>query len=185
MSPFRLILYVVTVLSGSALPAQIEYNPYGGLLTGTERLTFVSPVDAVEVYESSDWVGGVDLLFGSGQWAPLAGVLYRAGSYDGPAGDGLAYHRLYVPLGVAYRLLTPDFDINLVPHVAIAPGLVLGDDTNLSTDPDLHWNGRAGVRLYLDFVSLGVDYLRAFTTHFPDGSGEKPGRLVLSLGLRW
>ena len=182
---YRIALFLFCLLFGPALSAQIEYNPYAGILTGKERLRFTGPTDDVTVYESSDWVVGADLLFGSGQLAPLAGVFYRSGSYTAPGGEGLAYHRLHLPLGVAYRLLAPDFDINLVPSLAVAPGVVLGDDTNLSNDPDIDWSGRAGAVLYLDFVTVGVDYLRSFTTHFADADGEKRGRWLLTLGIRW
>lgn len=183
---FRIFFFLLLVGCAPRLTAQVEFNPYGGILTGRESLRFVGPTDAVTEYGGRDWIVGTDLLFGAGQLAPLAGLLYRSGSLDGPGGESFAYDRLYLPIGVGYKLLSPDFDINLVPTLAVAPGLVVNDGTSFADDRSLTWNGRAGARLFLDFVSLGVDYLHDFSApRFPEAEGERRGRWLLSVGLRW
>ncbi len=125
------------------------------------------------------------MLVGAGQLAPLAGLVYRPNSYESGAGEVFNYGQISLPLGLAYRILTADLDINLVLHAAVVPGFAFGDDTvaGNTIDHGLDWRGRGGVTLYLGTLTLGGQYLHGFAE---DGlPGGRSGTFVLTLGGRF
>lgn len=175
-----LLLLSLPLLSPAAF-SQVEYHVQTGLFTGTNEVALLSVDDAVDVYTGTRYVVGVETLFGSGQVAPLAGLLFQPGRYRSPTAEDFAFHRLYAPLGVAYRLLSPQFDLNFVPSVAAVPAISFGDGAE---GEGLSWNGRVGAALLLDWFTLGAYYWRSFG----DGFGSKEhsgGRALLTAGVRF
>ncbi len=165
--------------------AQLELNPYFGLATGDQAVTLPSANDAPVSYAGDRFLLGVDVLVGAGQLAPLAGLVYRPNSYENEAGDVFNYGHISLPLGLAYRMLAADFDVNLVLHAAIVPGLAFGDDAvaGSAIDHGLDWRGRGGVTLYLGTLTLGGQYRYAFgQDRLPQG---RSGTFVLTLGGRF
>ena len=169
-------------LVAAAGRAQIEYNPYVGLFAGENRIELLGPTDGLDVYEGPQYAVGADFLFGAGQLAPSAGVLFRPGRYESTTAESFTRHRLQLPLGLAYRVIAPDWDINLVPSLTVVPGLILGD--GVGSERTLNWSARAGIRLYLDWVSLGVHYFRGLGDPLPRGEHEE-GRMLYTVGLRF
>ncbi|MBB4079304.1 hypothetical protein GGR28_001924 [Lewinella aquimaris] len=137
--------------------AQIEVNPYIGLATGSQEVQLPGPTDIFETYTGDHLLAGVDLLFGAGQLAPLAGIAYRPNTYENQAGRAYSDHRLSLPLGAAYRILAADFDLNLVFHAAVVPGMFWGDDP-AGDDRGVDWAARGGLTLYLGTVTVGGQY---------------------------
>ena len=166
--------------------AQVELNPYVGLITGDRTVDLVQPTDGVFTYEGNRWQLGVDALFGAGQWAPLAGLSYRMSGYESGQAASFDYGRLRLPLGVAYRVLAADFDINLVLSAAVAPGLALGDDrteTVILVDNKVDWRGRSAATFYLGTVTLGLQYGQTLF-----GSADALGQtndFIVALGARF
>ena len=182
-----LLTCLVAALALATCSAQVELNPYVGLITGDRRVELIQPTDDVFVYEGNRLQLGVDALFGAGQLAPLAGLSYRMSSYESEqAAASFDYGRLRLPLGLAYRVLAADFDINLVFSAAIAPGLALGDDrteTVLLVDNRVDWRGRGAATFYLGTVTLGLQYGR---TLFGSADALGPtGDFVVTLGARF
>ena len=177
------LLLLLSLLAASAIGrAQIEFNPYVGLFSGGNRIELVGPTDGVDVYDGPQYAVGADFLFGAGQLAPSAGVLFRPGRYESPTAESFTRHRLHLPLGLAYRVIAPDWDINLVPSLAVVPGLILGD--GVGEERAVDWSARAGIRLYLDWASLGVHYFRGLGDPLPRGEHEE-GRMLYTIGLRF
>ena len=182
MRPSSVLLLLSLLATAATGRAQIEYNPYVGLFSGDNRIELVGPTDGVDVFEGQRYAVGADFLFGAGQLAPSAGILFRPGRYESTTAESFTRHRLQLPLGLAYRVIAPDWDINLVPSVAVVPGLILGD--GVGEENGVHWSGRAGVRLYLDWATLGVHYFRGFGDPLPRGEHEE-GRMLYTIGLRF
>ncbi len=179
----RLFILLVYLYAGSAsCLAQIEVNPYLGIFSGGNELRLFNDNDGLDVYEGQQYAIGLDALFGAGHLAPTAGLLFRPGQFESETAESFTLHRLHLPLGLAYRVLAPDFDINLVPSAAIVPGLVFGEGGDL--EHTLDWTARAGVRLYLDWFTLGAYYFKSFTDHYPSGEHEE-GRMLYTLGVRF
>ena len=172
-----LLLFLGTVPAA----AQIEWHPYVGLFTGDRSVERGSGNDATVVFEGQRLALGLETQFGSGQLTPFGGVLYRPGAYRTDGDAGFDFHRLHVPLGLGYRLLSPQFDINVFPSVAVVPGLSFGD---AAEGEGVSWSGRVGAGLYLDWFTLGLYYWRDFGD--PLG-GELPagGRTLLTAGARF
>ena len=173
-------LFLLTVAAAGR--AQVEYNPYVGLFSGDNRIELLGPTDGVDVYEGPRYAFGADFLFGAGQLAPSAGILFRPGRYESTTAASFTRHRLHLPLGLAYRVIAPDWDINLVPSLAVVPGLILGD--GVGEERRLDWGARAGIRLYLDWATVGVHYFRGFGDPLPEGEHEE-GRMLYTIGLRF
>ena len=168
-------------LTAGPVAAQVEWHPYAGLFTGGRSVERVAGNDAVVVYEGQRTAVGLEAQFGAGQLTPFGGLLYRPGAYRTGTDAGFDYHRLHLPLGVGYRLLSPQFDINLFPSVAVVPGLAIGD---AAEGESLSWSGRFGAGLYLDWFTLSAYYWHDFTDAL---GGELPagGRALLTLGARF
>ena len=177
---FILSLLVLLLTAGPAA-AQIEWHPYAALFTGDRSVERGGGADAVVVYEGQRTALGLETQFGGGQLTPLAGVLYRPGSYRTGTDAGFDFHRLHLPLGLGYRLLSPQFDINIFPSVAVVPGLPFGDAVE---GDGLSWSGRFGAGLYLDWFTLSAYYWHDFTDAL-DGEVPGGGRALLTLGARF
>ena len=181
-----LLTYLVAALALATCSAQVELNPYVGLITGDRRVELLQPTDGVFVYEGNRLQVGVDALFGAGQLAPLAGLSYRMSSYESEQAASFDYGRLRLPLGLAYRVLAADFDINLVLSAAVAPGLALGDErteTVLLVENKVDWRGRGTATFYLGAVTLGLQYGQTLF-----GSADALGQtndFVVTLGARF
>ncbi len=182
--PSFILLVVLVGFTAPAL-AQLQVNPYVGLATGNQSVALATPTDGLENYAGDRLLVGVDVLAGAGQWAPLAGLVYRPTTYESDAGEVFNYGHIYLPLGIAYRLLAADFDINVLLHGALAPGISFGDGMASGTciDHGLNWLGRGGVTLYLGTVTLGGQFVHSFGE---DGLiGSRGGTFVLTLGGRF
>ncbi|MGB3801627.1 MAG: hypothetical protein WA952_17555 [Lewinella sp.] len=182
MPLYRSSLCFAFLLLATRLVGQLEVNPYVGLFSGDNQLTLIGPTDGVDVYDAQRFAVGLDVLFGAGQLAPSAGVLFRPGRYESSTAETFSQHRLQVPLGLAYRVIAPDWDINLVPSLAVVPGFTFGDGPE-GNDP-ISWSGRGGVRLYLDWFTVGVHYFRTFTDTFAVGEHQE-GRVLYTVGARF
>lgn len=182
---FRWIPILFLLLALRPAAAQIELNPYLGFSPGDDRLSLPATADnPAESFEGHRYFLGADALFGANQLAPLAGAVYVHQRYSGSGGTDFSYGRIQIPLGLAYRLLAPDFDINLVPSLAVVPGLNLGTSAAPAFQRDLDVSLRAAVRLYLDDWTLGTQYWWNFTDHYPAGA-ETPAGWVLTAGMRF
>lgn len=177
---FILSLLFLFLVAGPAA-AQIEWHPYAGLFTGDRSVRRVTGNDAVVVYEGQRTALGLEAQFGAGQLTPFGGLLYRPGAYRTGSDAGFDFHRLHLPVGLGYRLLSPQFDINLFPSAAVVPGLPFGDATE---GERVGWSGRFGLGLYLDWFTLSAYYWHDFTE--PLG-GELPAgtRTLLTVGARF
>ncbi len=181
-----LLTYLFIVFATATGSAQVELNPYVGLITGDRTIDLVQPTDDIFTYEGDRWQLGIDALFGAGQLAPLVGLSYRMSSYESKQAASFDYGRLRLPLGLAYRVLAADFDINLVLSVAIAPGLALGDDrteTVILFENNIDWRGRAAATFYLGSVTLGLQYGQNVSS--PENSFGPNGDFTLTLGARF
>ncbi|THH40457.1 hypothetical protein [Neolewinella litorea] len=175
----RCLFFIAGLFFLIPISGQVEVNPYVGFVPGKDRLSTTGGD-----LKGSRYLLGIDALLGAGQLAPLGGLFYVQQRYEGGASGDFSYGRVHLPLGVAYRLLAPDFDLNLVPSLALAPGLTLGSDAAPDFMRELDWSLRAGARLYLDTVTVGVHYLLSLTDHYPEGK-EDPAGVVLTLGARF
>ncbi|NJB86509.1 hypothetical protein GGR26_002277 [Lewinella marina] len=178
----RYPLFFLALLSLSPLAAQVEVNPYIGYLLGEDRLT-VGEGGSVREFTGTRYAVGVDALLGARQLAPSGGLLYVHRKFSGDGGTDFSYGSVHLPLGLAYRVLPPDFDLNLVANLAVAPGWVAGGGTAPGFEGNLDWSLRGGVRLYLDYVTLGVHYFGSFTDHYPPDREVVP-QWMLTLGIR-
>lgn len=178
-------LLPLLLLAFGTLSAQVEWHPYAGLVTGDRAVTLTEPDDALTTYTGDRLLVGADLLFGGRSLAPLVGVAYQPNTYVTRDGDrSFAYHHLQLPLGVAYRLLPADLDLNLLLTAAIAPGLRLGDkdtETVLLDDKAIAWMGRGGIVLCIYSATLGVQYRHQLNTGLP----QRSGAWALTAGLRF
>ena len=167
------------------LSAQVEWNPYVGLLTGDREVYNTSALDVVNVYTGDRLLLGADALIGSGQLAPLVGLSYQPNSFEDALRNTFDYHHLQLPLGVAYRLIDPSWDINLLLSAAAAPRLTFGDESvrEVLGDDGVNWLGRGGVTLFIDFVSLGFQYQYKFRDPEP-GHGPRAATAI-TLGARF
>ncbi|WP_116107455.1 hypothetical protein [Lewinella sp. IMCC34191] len=182
MPLYRSLLFGVLWLFAAPAAGQLELNPYVGLFSGENQLTLIGATDGLDIYDAQRYAVGLDVLFGAGQLAPTAGLLYRPGKYESRTAEDFTQHRLHVPLGLAYRVIAPDFDINLVPALAVVPGFRFGDGP--ANDQSISWSGRAGIRVYLDWFTLGVHYFRTFTDSFSTGE-HREGRVLYTVGARF
>ncbi|PPK88541.1 hypothetical protein CLV84_1509 [Neolewinella xylanilytica] len=180
-SRYYLLLLAAWLLNAPAA-AQLEYHPYFGLFSGDAQISLIGDDDGVDVFDGQRYAVGLDVLVGAGQLAPSVGLLFRPGRYESPTAEPFSRHRLQLPLGLAYRVLPPAFDINLVPSVAIIPGLALGD--GVGEDRSVDWSGRIGIRLCIDWFTCGAHYFRTFTDPFPGGEHEA-GRVLYTVGARF
>ncbi|CAH0999308.1 hypothetical protein LEM8419_00606 [Neolewinella maritima] len=145
---------------------QVEINPYLGVLTGDRQIDLVQPADDVFTYTGDRLLLGADVLFGAGNLAPLVGLSYQFSRYETEQAPAFDYGHLRLPLGLAYRLLPADLDLNVVLTVAVAPGLSLGDDRTETVTFDqstIDWAGRGAVTLYLDLFTVGIQCMRGFS----------------------
>ena len=185
MRPYFLSCFIVACAT-AFVSAQVELNPYVGLITGDRSVDLVQPTDDVFTYTGDRWHLGVDALFGAGQLAPLVGLSYRMSSYESEQAASFDSGRLRLPVGVAYRLLAADFDINLVLSAAVAPGLALGDErteTVILFDNDIDWRGRAAATFYLGSITLGLQYGQTLSA--PTHTFGPDNDFTLTLGTRF
>ena len=181
-----LLTSLLAILTAATGCAQIEFNPYVGLITGDRTVDVVQPNDEVFSYKGDRLQLGIDALFGAGQLAPLVGLSYRTNSYDSEQAASINYARLRLPLGLAYRVLAADFDINLVLSAAIAPGLALGDErteTVVLRENSIDWLGRGGATLYLGSITLGLQYGVVLSAN--DHPLGRDNDFALTLGARF
>ena len=180
-----LVFLFVWVVYTAPASAQLEFNPYLGLATGKESIQLTAPNDAVNTYHADRFMLGLDVLIGARKLAPLVGIQYHPSTYESGTAAGFRYDRITLPVGLAYRVLEADFDINIVFHAAVAPGLTWGDGeaAGMEIDQGFNWSARGGATLYLGTVTLGAQFVR----HLPaDGYRRlRAGTFMVTLGARF
>ena len=167
---------VLTLLYSAALSAQVEVNPYAGVLLSVEDLDVPQDGSTFSSYNGKGYALGADVLIGGRQLALLTGVAYYHKQYTRSGSDDIADETFIVPLGLAYRLRRPDTSFNLVASAAGTGGKREGVD-------GISFGVRGGLTAYFDMVSIGVSYYRGF-------GDTQPGRvaantLALTLGGRF
>lgn len=174
-------IYLCCWPSGAA--AQLEIHPYAGYLKAADD-NRIELGDGVYVSHAVNrYLAGVDVHVGSRRLAPLFGLVYGRKKVALSAGD-LHFNRVWLPLGLAYRLRAADTSFNLVAHGAFVPGVTLVSGKDLERgETEVNYRIRGGLLLYFDFITLGADYYYGFT----DGQLEDTasGAFVLRLGGRF
>ena len=181
----RYPLFLTMLLTASTLWGQLEFTPYLGVVLGDRAVLITEPLDELTAYTGDRLLLGADVLFGGGALAPLVGVAFQPNSYVSADGTrDFRYHHLQLPLGLAYRLLPADLDLNLLLTAALGPGLRLGDEstgTVLLDDAGVAWMGRGGILLYIYSATVGVQYRHQLNTGLPQRSGQ----WAVTAGLRF
>ena len=163
-----------------SLSAQVQINPYLFQWRSHTDLVINMPGD-----EAERSIGvGAELLLGAKQLSPLLGLAYQQRKYNLAESGSFSLDELQLQLGLAYRLRAASTSFNLVPHLAVCPSFSLGSsqDSNLpepvveALDNDLNWRLKAGLTLYLDFISLHYNWL-------PELANDPDGQTYRQLGL--
>lgn len=182
---YPICLLPLCLLFSASLDAQLEIYPYVGIMNEANAFVDQSPSDAATVYGNDrKYAAGADVLFGSRQLAPLAGILWMHRRYSaGP--DSFADNRLMFPLGLAYRLRHPSTSLNVVITAAGVPAFSLSDDDTPISEArkGIGWGGRGGIVLTFDFITAGFYYYRNFGDTPIDESQR--GSLIFTLGGRF
>ncbi|MEL6141352.1 MAG: hypothetical protein AAFU67_07020 [Bacteroidota bacterium] len=180
MKSAKKVLLFLLLTCSNYLIAQLEVDLQVARLQGaTDLLVIDLPLEP----SSSFSIGG-DLLFGSNKLVPMVGVFYQQIKYN----DG--FHvgsQVILPLGLAYRLRAPHTSFNLVLNANIAPVLKLEEIVELASIPeenDLLFQGRIGLALYLDFITVHYDRWIPFSNRW-EGLDEKVSFQTLGLGVRF
>ncbi len=146
----------------SPLHAQLQLNPYAFQWRPNKELT-LSPGN--DIADRSLGIG-VEALFGAKQLAPFAALAYQHRQYSSEESGDFELDELQFQLGLAWRIRAASTSFNLVPHLALSPGLTLGasQDSNLlpeisdALENSLNLRLKAGITLYLDFISLHYNW---------------------------
>jgi hypothetical protein len=162
------LLLALFVACPGWLSAQVESHPYLGVSSTGRALQTVGPADAPLSLDTDQYLLGLDLHFGRRSLTPLAGLGYRLLTAEPGPDESLNYHVLSLPLGLAYRLLPADLDLNLVPHLALLPTYTWETFDRGSAGYGLDVGLRTGVSAYLHWATLGVQYRYRFTGEGPE-----------------
>lgn len=162
------------------LLSQVQYNPYAGLFAGDQSTSFVLDADGFVGADGRRYAFGADFLVGRNNLAPAFGVLYRPNRFESEEYAGRNFHELFVPLGLAYRLLPAALTYNIVPSLMAVPRLRFD---NPSGDA-LAWGARAGLTLYIDWVTVGTHFYYDISDSGP-GVDYNRNQWLISLGGRF
>jgi hypothetical protein len=185
MRPFLFLPLLLSLMALSPrLLAQIEFHPYLGLSVQDVELRTTDAAGTNFSLPTDQYLGGLEAHLGRRLLTPLFGLSYRYLSADTdalPEGGRLDYHVVSLPLGMAYRLLPADLDINLVPQLALLPTYSFLRGESGQTDYGLGWSLRAATSVYLDWATLGLQYRYRLSD---DGPQDRRGILLFTLGIR-
>lgn len=174
--PLVLPCFLLIVSCFGTLRAQVEVNPYAGLLLSIDDLSLSQDGSAPLTYTGKGYTLGADVFIGGRQLALLTGLAFYSKRYTRSGSDGLSDDAFIVPLGLAYRLRHPDTSFNLVVSAAGTAGKREGGD-------GVSFGARGGLTAYFDMVSIGVNYYRGLSDT-PSGRWEADN-LALTLGGRF
>jgi len=174
---------LLIALFANPLTAQVEVDlQLAWLRTSNEPQPLIANLEPAGQFS----VGG-DVLIGGGHLVPQLGAFFQRIAYrEGEV--RIEGNQLALPLGLAYRLREASTSFNLVGVVNLVPAFVLSEFIpDLPTEvnePSFQLQGRLGLALYLDYLTLHLDWWIPTTERW-EATDAKVSFTTLGLGVRF